>query len=319
MLVLSWEFSIPYCSYPWAYSCLTPFCLAVDACHLPVRCHRALRLKAAKNDAAGVEGNEMATLVSETRPPLLHLPRTSWRRALLFGFAAVAVVAVVLFLADMLALFYLYGFDRDPKRWSNLNVFYPRSKEAEAGRVAPEQAVLGVIIVRGNDSNSTYAMQSKVTLNEIRPSALHDCLLAAEDKRFYRHSGMDYFGLSSALLKYFVIGSRLRGASTISNQLIGEVILADRSRKGLRAYWRKIEEIILTSAAERHFSKEDLLVAYFNNVPVGHVNGDALIGLPAATQALLGKRDPKALTLSEACTLAGILNRPNHYLNEATK
>jgi membrane peptidoglycan carboxypeptidase len=261
----------------------------------------------------------MATLVSETRPFLLHLRRTSWREALLFGFAALAGLALILFCADALALFYLYSFHHDPKHWTNINVFHARPKQAGAGRVAPEQAVLGALLVRGNDHNSSYAIRYNLTLDDIKPSALHDCLLAAEDKRFYRHSGIDYFSVASAILKHFVIGNRLRGASTVSNQLIGEVILADRSRKGLRAYWRKIEEIILTSAAERHFSKEDLLVAYFNNVPVGHVNGVALIGFSAASEILFGKRKVKALTLSEACTLAGMLNQPNTYINDALK
>ena len=61
------------------------------------------------------------------------------------------------------------------------------------------------------------------------------------------------------------------------------------------------------------------LVAYVNNVPVGHLNGRALIGFSAAGEALFGKKDPKRLTLSEACTLAGMLNRPNGYLKEAAE
>src|SRR5262249_58967435 len=133
------------------------------------------------------------------------------------------------------------------------------------------------------------------------------------------HTGLDYFGFSSALLSYFIGGRQLRGASTITNQLMGEVILADRSRKGLPGLWRKFEEIILTNVAERHFSKDDLLVSYVNNVPIGHVNQTALIGFSAAGEALFGKRDPKRLTLSEACSLAGMLNRPNGYIKEAEK
>jgi penicillin-binding protein 1B len=261
----------------------------------------------------------MATLLTESRVSSLHPARGSWRRALLLGLAALTVLTIILFIADILALLYLYSFDRDPKAWMNLNIFYARPKQAGTVRAAQEQAAVGAIIVRGSDHNSSYAMQYSLSLNEIKPSALHDCLLAAEDKRFYRHSGIDYFSLSSALLKHFVFGSRLRGASTVSNQLIGEVILADRSRKGLRAYSRKLEEIILTSAAERHFSKEDLLVAYFNNVPVGHVNGVALIGLSAAGEILFGKKRVKALPLSEACTLAGMLNQPNTYISDALK
>jgi penicillin-binding protein 2A len=222
-------------------------------------------------------------------------------------------------MADSVALFYLYSFDDDPKRWTNLNAFYAMPKRIVTGRTATEPAPLASLVVRGNNGNPGYARHYELNLGDIKPSTLHDCLLAAEDKRFYRHTGLDYFGVAKALYDHFVSGDRLRGASTISNQLMGEVILADRSRKGLRAYLRKIEEIILTGAAERHFSKDDLLLAYANNVPVGNLEGRALIGLGAASEALFGEKNPKALTLSEACTLAGMLNRPNGYLTEALK
>src|SRR5262249_40042043 len=138
-------------------------------------------------------------------------------------------------------------------------------------------------------------------------------------KRFYRHTGLDYFGVAKAMYDHFVNGNRTRGASTISHQLMGEVILADRSREGLSSYLRKIGEIILANAAERHFSKDDLLLAYVNNVPVGHIDGQALIGLSAASEVLFGKKETIKLTLSEACSLAGMLNRPNGYIKEAEK
>jgi membrane peptidoglycan carboxypeptidase len=249
----------------------------------------------------------------------LELPFHAWAKA-----ASVALLLLVLFVAvitvaDSIGLFYLYSFDRDPKGWSNLIHFYGRPKRDSREKRPPDSASIGTLVVRGNDGLPAYASHHDLGLEDIKPSALHDCLLAAEDKRFYRHTGTDYFGMARALFDRFVSGSRLRGASTISNQLIGEVILADRSRDGARALWRKLEEIILTGVAERHFSKDDLLLAYVNNVPVGHLNGLALIGLSAASEALFGKRYPKSLTLSEACTVAGMLNRPNRYIAAALK
>src|SRR5439155_17560872 len=136
------------------------------------------------------------------------------------------------------------------------------------------------------------------------------CLLAAEDKRFYRHTGLDYLRAVKAVYDHVTYGISLSGASTITNQLMRTVVLADHSRAGLQGVSRKIAEIVLTSVAERHFSKDDLLLSYTNNVPVGHVFGRALIGISAASEALFGKRDPKTLTLSEACALAGMLNKP---------
>src|SRR5262249_50249408 len=87
----------------------------------------------------------------------------------------------------------------------------------------------------------------------------------------------------------------------------------------LGSYLRKIGEIVLANAAERHFAKDDLLLAYVNNVPVGHIDGRALIGLSAASEVLFGKKETMRLTLSEACSLAGMLNRPNGYIKEVEK
>src|SRR6266404_992686 len=185
--------------------------------------------------------------------------------------------------------------------------------------MAPNPAPMRCLVVRGNNVNLAYARRYELSLGDIKPSALHDCLLASEDKRFYRHSGLDYFSILRLLYDHFGRGQKLRGGSTISIQLMGEVILADRSREGLRAVLRKFEEIILANVAERHFPKDDLLLAYVNNVPVGHIGGRALVGLSAAAEALFGKRDPKALTLSEACTLTGMLNKPNEYLKAALR
>jgi membrane peptidoglycan carboxypeptidase len=233
-------------------------------------------------------------------------------------FVCLCVLTIVIAVAYGLALFYIYSFAH-PTSWGNSISFYAQPKQAPADRMVLPSAALGSLVVRGNNGNPIYATRYELGLGDMKPSALHDCLLAAEDKRFYRHTGLDYSSMTGAVLTHFVGGQRLRGASTISNQLMGEVILADRSRTGLRAYLRKVEEVILTIVAEQHFSKDDLLLAYVNNVPAGHLNGRALIGLSAEGEALFGKRDPKALTLSEACALAGILNRPDGYIKEALK
>jgi penicillin-binding protein 1B len=245
---------------------------------------------------------------------------TSSVKPLKITFIALTIVTVALVVADALALLYLYSFDRDPKNWTNLNVFFSRPKQGLVGQgIARESLPMGSLIVRGNDGHASYAIQYKLTLGDIRPSLLHDCLLAVEDRRFYRHTGMDYMSIFKAFFDHFIHGARLRGASTISNQLMRTVILADESRAGIKGWLRKLEEIALTTAAERHFSKDDLLLAYVNNVPIGHLNQTALIGFSAAGEALFGKRDLKSLSLSEACALAGMLNRPNRYLQDASK
>jgi membrane peptidoglycan carboxypeptidase len=257
----------------------------------------------------------MRKLINEIKFLVSNLPSGSWLKALAIAFVCLSGLAIALSFTEILALLYLYSFAHEPRDWTNVIAFYARPKESITNRNAEFPSPVGSLLVRGNHGMPVYATRYEVSLGDIKPSALHDCLLAAEDKRFYHHSGLDYFGIGKSVYDYFVTGGRLRGGSTISNQLIRTVILADRSR----SLWRKMPEILLTDAAERHFSKDDLMLSYLNNVPIGNLNGHALIGFAAASEAIFGERDPRRLTLSEACTLAGMLNRPNWYLKQALK
>jgi penicillin-binding protein 1B len=234
----------------------------------------------------------------------------SWARSLRITFVCLGIFTITLAAGEAIALFYLYTFDRDPKIWSNVTEFFYRPKHEPGNGIPPKAVHAGSLTVRGTQ---TYAIRFELRLTDLKPSALLDCLLAAEDRRFYDHAGLDYFGVIKTGYDHIFKGLRLRGASTISNQLVRTVILADQSR----SLWRKIPEILLTNVAERHFLKEDLLLSYVNNAPLGHSNGHAILGFSAAGEALFGKRDPKALSLSQACTLAGMLNRPNGYRDEA--
>lgn len=237
-----------------------------------------------------------------------------WAKALRITFLSISTLTIALAAAEAIALFYLYSFDQDPKRWTNITAFYYRPKHPSDEK-PPKAAPAAFLIVRGSEGTRGFATRFELRLADLKSSALHDCLLAAEDRRFYDHAGLDYFGVIKSGYDHIFKGLRLRGGSTITNQLVRTVILADQSRSLLR----KIPEIVLTNVAERHFSKDDFLLAYVNNVPVGHFAGHALIGLSAAGEALFGTRDPRALSLSQACTLAGMLNRPNGYFKEAIK
>lgn len=85
------------------------------------------------------------------------------RATLKITFVALTIVTIALAAADALALFYLYSFDRDPKHWTNLSVFYSRPKQIVVGQeIDPKE--FGARIVRGNDRNSSYAIQYKLTL-----------------------------------------------------------------------------------------------------------------------------------------------------------
>ena len=133
-------------------------------------------------------------------------------------------------------------------------------------------------------------------------SWLHRAVVAAEDDRFYRHSGFDFHEIARALEDYEQ-GKPLRGASTISQQTAKNLFLWQG-----RSYLRKGLEAYLTVILESMLSKERILEIYLNLVEWG----DGVFGAERAAQTFYGK--PAALlTREEAARMAAILPNPRHW------
>jgi penicillin-binding protein 1C len=141
-------------------------------------------------------------------------------------------------------------------------------------------------------------------LSEVSP-ALQAAVITSEDRRFYRHSGVDGMALASAALDW-LRGRPLRGASTISMQvatLLSPEVRSSRGQKALAQKWRQMR---LAWALERHWSKAEILEAYLNLVTFrGEIQGVA-----AAARVLFGKA-PHGITATEAVVLAVLLRAPN--------
>lgn len=129
-----------------------------------------------------------------------------------------------------------------------------------------------------------------------------------EDKHFYEHSGFDWRGLLRSV-GINVLSEQRVGGSTITQQFIKQAIVGNE-----KTYTRKIKELILSLQLERKYSKDEILTMYLNEINYGGVN----YGIAAAANSYFGK-EPKDLTLTEACTLAGIPQRPTTYINDVDK
>ena len=143
--------------------------------------------------------------------------------------------------------------------------------------------------------------RSPVKLSEVPPSLIQ-ATIAMEDKNFYSHFGVDFFGIARAVLS-LVRNGEVQGGSTITQQLIKNTLLTPE-----RTARRKIKEIILAFWAERIFSKQEILEMYFNEVPYGGTTW----GIAAASQTYFGKK-VSDLTLSESAFLAGLPASPTTY------
>lgn len=142
-----------------------------------------------------------------------------------------------------------------------------------------------------------------VSLSEVSPWFIK-ALLAREDARFYRHSGIDYVGVARAMIRNLKDGRIVQGASTLTMQLARNSYpeLDDRS------FHRKLLEMMLARRIEKAVGKEQILEHYVNRI----FFGPGLWGIQRASQMYFGKHASQ-LTLSEAALIAGIIRGPSRY------
>jgi penicillin-binding protein 1A len=135
------------------------------------------------------------------------------------------------------------------------------------------------------------------------PKNLINATIAKEDRRFYQHHGIDFYGIARAVLANLKSGKSKEGASTITQQLARVLFLTPEKRLE-----RKIKEILLALQIEKRYSKEEILHLYFNQIYYGH----GAYGVEAAAQTYFNK-SVKDLTLAECAMLAGLPRSPRYY------
>ncbi|MEO7327070.1 MAG: PBP1A family penicillin-binding protein, partial [Minicystis sp.] len=138
---------------------------------------------------------------------------------------------------------------------------------------------------------------------ETIPSQMKLAALAAEDASFYEHDGLNYLGLVRALLVNLRGGRTRQGGSTITQQVIKNVLLTPE-----RTVDRKMREMILARQIESELSKDEILELYLNHIYFGH----GRYGVEEAAHLYFGKR-VHDVTLGEAALLAGIIKGPEIF------
>lgn len=132
---------------------------------------------------------------------------------------------------------------------------------------------------------------------------VQDSVVISEDWAFYEHHGVDVQQLKSALEEYLSDGKKLRGASTLSQQLVKNLFLSpERSLK------RKAQELVITLVVEKSLSKQKILEIYLNVVEFG----DGIHGVEAGARKYF-KKSAKDLNAKEAAFLAMLLPSPKRY------
>lgn len=164
----------------------------------------------------------------------------------------------------------------------------------------------GVILLDRKDRPFFNFYQAKyknfVPLSDI-PINLQNAVISAEDKEFYKHPGFSITAIGRALLLDIKKEKLAYGASTITQQLIKNVILNPQ-----KSIIRKYQEIVLASEIERRYTKKEILEMYLNSVYFGQ----GAFGVEQASRTYFGK-SAKDLDLAESAMLAGLLPAPSEY------
>src|SRR5262249_28850507 len=135
------------------------------------------------------------------------------------------------------------------------------------------------------------------------PEHVQKAFIAAEDKRFYQHNGIDERGLIRAFIGNLASSGRPQGGSTITQQIVKNLLVGEDL-----TYERKIREMIVASRVERTLSKAEILELYLNSVYLGRSSW----GIEMAARSYFGK-PAKELTLQQGALLAGLTKGPNAF------
>ncbi|MFQ5747665.1 MAG: penicillin-binding protein 1A [Gemmatimonadota bacterium] len=138
------------------------------------------------------------------------------------------------------------------------------------------------------------------------PRYVTDAFIAVEDRRFWRHHGIDYLRSARALVEFLFHGYGAAGGSTITQQLAGNMLSAVVNRQDI-SIRRKLREMKVSRDLEQAYTKAEILEAYLNQI-----NFDGVYGIQNAAQRYFGK-DARALNLPEAALLAALPRAPARY------
>src|SRR5689334_10888805 len=152
-----------------------------------------------------------------------------------------------------------------------------------------------------------YARERRLYLPiQAIPDRVKAAFLSAEDKNFYQHAGLDYYGIARAVLQNvesYGSGQRMVGASTITQQVAKNFLLTNE-----RSFDRKIKEAILALRIEQAYSKDKIFELYLNEIFLGLGS----YGVAAAALTYFDK-SVHELSIGEAAYLAALPKAPNNY------
>jgi penicillin-binding protein 1A len=178
----------------------------------------------------------------------------------------------------------------------------PDHTRLKGGRLPGASEVLDLKGERFGEIHERDQRRVWVSLADI-PIHVQQAFVAAEDKRFYEHKGIDERALVRSFIGNLTQAGRPQGGSTITQQVVKNLLVGDEL-----SYERKMREMVLASRLERTLSKSEILELYLNSIFLGKASS----GVEMAARSYFGK-SARDLSLSEGALLAGITKGPNYF------
>ena len=157
--------------------------------------------------------------------------------------------------------------------------------------------------------NRTYASYDELA------ESLVQAAVATEDKRFYKHSGIDMIGLGRVAVKTLLMHNSSQGGGSTITQQLAKTLYPRREVKSkipgwskVVMVWTKLKEWITAVKLERNYTKEEIIDMYLNSI----FFGSSAYGIKAAALTFFDKQ-PSELTVEESAMLVGMVNKPTRY------
>lgn len=187
----------------------------------------------------------------------------------------------------------------------------PSFKELEN----PDSKLATQVIADDGEILATFHIENRtyVSYEDLSPNVVN-AAVATEDKRFYKHSGVDFIGLGRVFFKTILLSNSSQGGgSTITQQLAKTLYPRSEMKKVPGVYhakmvWTKLKEWITAVKLERNYTKDEIMTMYLNSI----FFGSGAYGIRAASETFFGKL-PGDLSVEESAMLIGMVNKPTRY------